>query len=87
MSLLIFGEWKSAHKEPPTEDGMYLVLDFFRGDLSYGASIDYTVKYGWNTTEFNHDHPINYATRPEAIWTTVMYATEETTSDSEVEND
>lgn len=66
------GEWKSAWHEPPTEDGLYLVVSFRRysGKLSHGRVIEYTVEYGWNTTSYNHEFGISFENRDD-VWTTL----------------
>lgn len=53
-----FSEFKSCVHDLPEKDGEYLVIRMFNGHLTFAAALEYTAKYGWNTSENSHDSPI-----------------------------
>ena len=55
-----FSEFKSCKHDLPEKDGTYLVIRLFDGHLSFACALDYTTKYGWNTSKYTHDSPINF---------------------------
>lgn len=42
------GEWKDCTVESPEKDGDYLVIGFYKGNISYASTLYYSVQYGWN---------------------------------------
>lgn len=55
-----FSEFKSCKYELPKKDGTYLVIRMFDGQLSYASALEYTVKYGWNTSKHSYFNPIKF---------------------------
>ena len=51
---IVFG-WNDG-KNPPTEDGTYYVATYYEGRRQIILNtLDYTVEYGWNTTNRAHE--------------------------------
>lgn len=65
---IVFG-WNDG-KNPPTEDGTYYVATYYEGKRQIIIStFDYTVEYGWNTTESHHDYAIEFKQEYIYWWT------------------
>lgn len=61
-----FTEWRNAVTDLPKEDGNYIVCRFYKwhdGTISFSHSygMEYTTQYGWNTSDTNSSHPIDFA--------------------------
>ena len=50
--------WRSCLNTPPKNDGYYLVVNFYKGELSYAACLHYTTMHGWNTHRDEYAHKI-----------------------------
>lgn len=68
--MIRISRWRSCLNTPPKKDGEYLVVRFYKGQLSYGSHLGYTTKYGWNTHMDSHDYPIKFDTK-DFLWAEV----------------
>ena len=59
--IITLTECKSCTNEPPTKDGMYVVIRLYKGEIAVVISTDYTVEYGWDTNYISHEHAIDYS--------------------------
>ena len=70
--MIKFTRWRSCLKTPPKKDGDYLVVRFDKdGNLNYASHLDYTVKYGWNTSNYGHEHVIDSNRMRDCLWSEV----------------
>ena len=60
MGRIRISEWHLCAVENPKTDGVYLVIRFYDGQLSYASQIEYSTKWGWNGSESNHNHVIDF---------------------------
>ena len=62
-----FTEFKDCVKDPPTQDGDYLVFGVYKGEFGYAQSVGYTSEWGWNTSKNSHNSPIDFSDRDEGF--------------------
>lgn len=70
-----FNKWKPM-SELPKKDGSYAVIGFdTNGVLCYMLQLDYTTKYGWNTTLRHFKCPIGFdePRHLQYYWSSVSY--------------
>lgn len=77
VSTIKVSEFKSCHLEPPTREGHYLVIRFYRGSLSYASELYYVPGFGWNisreivTGRINTEHNITFDNAFPSFWAEV----------------
>lgn len=59
-----FSEFKSCENDLPKKDGMYIIFRFVISEhlpLTYHIyTMEYTVEYGWNTSQRHHEHALKF---------------------------
>lgn len=68
--MIKLSRWSSCLNTPPKKDGEYLVVRFYKGELSYASCLGYTTAYGWNTHITSHDYPVVFDSK-DFLWTEV----------------
>ena len=75
--MIKFSDFRKCKSDPPTENGMYLVMHFCMwdgGQFRYAQSLDYTVEHGWNTTPDCPNWPLQFS--DEYVWASVSLDSE-----------
>lgn len=55
-----FTEFRDCVIDPPKQDGHYLVIGVYYGEVGYAHLLEYTVEWGWNTSKYNHASIIDF---------------------------
>lgn len=87
--MIKISEFKSCRDNPPTKDGYYVVINMRKNlwtntkELSYGASLYYSVVHGWNVHQnldgsWYTEAQLTFDDEPEYVWAEV---TEEAEND------
>lgn len=80
--MIKISEFKSCRDNPPTKDGYYVVIKMRKNlrtntkELSYGASLYYSVVLGWNVHRlldgsWYTEAQMTFDDEPECVWAEV----------------
>ena len=80
--MIKLSDFKSCIDNPPTKDGSYMVIRLRKNpftdkkELSYGASLFYSVEHGWNVHQNSDgswytEAQLNFDDEPDTVWAEV----------------
>lgn len=74
--MIKLSDFKSCKDNPPTKDGAYVVIKLREKELCYGASLFYSVEYGWNVHQncdgsWYTEAQITFDDEPDYVWAEV----------------
>ncbi len=80
--MIKISDFKSCIDNPPTKDGYYMVIRLRENkftnkkELSYGASLFYSVEHGWNVIQhydgsWYTEAQMSFEDEPDAFWAEV----------------
>ena len=89
--MIKISEFKSCRDNPPTKDGSYVVIKMRKNcwtdtkELSYGASLFYSVEHGWNVHKNSDgswytEAQMTFDDEPECVWAEVTEEEDDTST-------